>query len=175
MSLAIGRGWVTTAPESPHEFLARVYDAEVRRLTALARVLTGDVTAAEDLAHDVFAIATRRLANDPGYLREPAWPWLRTTLVRLATQRRRKVLSEFRRMVRLYERPDPGRWPEEWLDYEAALQKLPQKMRAAVALFYGEDLSVAQVAAILDSTPKTVENTLATARKRLAPLLRGGD
>ena len=65
-----------------------VYHREFGRLAALGTLLTGDRAAGEDLAQEVFERALRREARQPGHLREPAWPWLRVALVRLAGTRR---------------------------------------------------------------------------------------
>ena len=54
------------------------------------------------------------------------------------------------------------------IDWHAALQNLPPRMRATVVLFYGEDLSTAQTAAALGCSPRTVEIQLRAARRRLS-------
>jgi DNA-directed RNA polymerase specialized sigma24 family protein len=48
-------------------------------------------------------------------------------------------------------------------------------MRATVVLFYGEDLSTAQTAAALKCSPRTVENQLRAARRRLADQMQWAD
>ena len=65
--------------------------------------------------------------------------------------------------------PD-GSWSSDTIDFITAIQTLPDRMRACVALFYGEDLSTADVAATIGCSEKTVENQLRTARSRLAAL-----
>jgi RNA polymerase sigma factor (sigma-70 family) len=165
---------LAVTPEDDRERLARIYAAEIRRLVAVGRVLTGDAAAGEDLAHEVFLQAARRSRSEPGYLREPAWPWLRAAMVRAAGQRRRGLLREMRRLVRSYQRPAEMRLPDSVIDCVAALGTLPPRMRTCVVLFYGEDLSVAEVAEALGCSPRTVENHLRTARARLAVLLGDG-
>jgi RNA polymerase sigma-70 factor (ECF subfamily) len=54
----------------------------------------------------------------------------------------------------------------------AAVQALPDDMREAVILCEWEDLSVADVAAVLESTPKAVESRLYRARQLLREQLR---
>ncbi|HEV3232371.1 MAG TPA: sigma-70 family RNA polymerase sigma factor [Candidatus Dormibacteraeota bacterium] len=152
--------------------LARIYAAEIARLVALGRLLTGDPASGEDLAHDVFLQATRKSRESPGYLREPAWPWLRTALVRAAGRRRRRALDEIRRLVSSYERPrEEAELPDAVIDCVAALRRLPPRMRACAVLHYVEDLGVNQIAVMLECSPRTVENQLSTARLRLAPML----
>ena len=173
MMLALD-GPATAAADGASQAAARleaVYGAEAPRLCGLGRLLTGDPGAGEDLAQEVFAVALRRSCRDPDYLRDPAWPWLRTTLVRLAIRRRRLAADELRRLIRAHVRVDEDVWTRSTLDYCRALATLPPRMRACVALFYGEDLSTETVAQTLGCSPKTVENQLREARARLRPLL----
>ena len=145
-----------------------VYHREFGRLAALGTLLSGDRAAGEDLAQEVFERALRREAREPGHLREPAWPWLRIALVRLASTRRTRLGAELRRLVRLYERPRDEQWPAPTVDCVRALADLPPRMRACAVLFYQEDLSTAEVARTLGCSAKTVENQLARARAKLA-------
>ncbi len=150
-----------------------VYKAEIRRLIGLGSVLMGSRAAGEDLAHDAFLLVLRRAERNPGYVRAPAWPLLRTVLVRLAVQRRRSIARESRRLARFWTPPDTEWWdPDpELIDWHAALRALPPRMRACVVLFYGEDVSVADVAKALGCSPRTVEHQLHDARAKLADRL----
>lgn len=156
--------------------LGNVYSAEIRRLVALGTILAGDGAAGEDLAQDAFLNLVRRVRRDPDYLHGPAWPLLRTIIVRLALQRRRAIAREMRRLAWSWE-PDPS---EVWepdvalLDWHNALRQLPPRMRATVVLIYGEDLSAAQTAAELGCSLRTVESQLRLARQRLAGALGRG-
>jgi RNA polymerase sigma-70 factor (ECF subfamily) len=58
---------------------------------------------------------------------------------------------------------------------QEALAKLPAEHRAAVALFYLEDMSVAEVAVSLDIPAGTVKSRLMSARKKLRAALEGED
>jgi RNA polymerase sigma factor (sigma-70 family) len=157
--------------------LDEVYAAEIQRLVALGTVLSGDAGAGEDLAQDAFVQLVERVRRDPRYLRGPAWPLLRTMVVRLALQRRRAWLREIRRLARVWQ-PAPS---EGWepsvatLDWHTALQSLPPRMRATVVLFYGEDLSTDQTATALGCSPRTVEVQLRAARLRLAARMAWDD
>jgi RNA polymerase sigma factor (sigma-70 family) len=164
-------------PRRDRAVLDDVYAAEIQRLVALGTVLAGDGAAGEDLAHDAFLQLVRRLRGNPDYLTGPAWPLLRTMVVRLAMQRRRAWARELGRLARAWQ-PAPS---EDWepsvamLDWHTALQSLPPRMRATVVLFYGEDLSTAQTAAALGCSPRTVEIQLRAARRRLAAQMRWDD
>ena len=160
-----------SAHPSGTELIEGAYVQLRPRLVGLGRLLTREAHAGEDFAQEAFLRLLRAAERDPLYVREPVWPLLRTTLVRLAIQRRRTLLNEARRLVKLYERPSQE-WTEPTLDYSAALATLPARMRACVALFYGDDMSTADVAVALGCSTKTVENQLRAARQRLAPRLR---
>jgi RNA polymerase sigma factor (sigma-70 family) len=140
-------------------------------------VLAGDGAAGEDLAHDAFLLLVERVGREPAYLRGPAWPLLRTMVVRLAIQRRRALARELRRLARAWQpAPSEGWEPSDAvLDWQTALQSLPPRMRATVVLFYGEDLSTAQTAAALSCSPRTVEIQLRAARRRLADQMQWDD
>jgi RNA polymerase sigma factor (sigma-70 family) len=151
-----------------------LYRAEIRRMIGLASVLMGSRAAGEDLAHDAFLQVLRRAEKDPGYVRAPAWPLLRTVLIRLAIQRRRSIAREARRLGRLWQQPDSEWWDPDTalIDWHAALGALPPRMRACAVLFYGEDMSVADVARELRCSPRTVEHNLHSARVKLADTIR---
>ncbi len=56
---------------------------------------------------------------------------------------------------------------------QSALARLPSAQRSAIALFYLEDLSVAEIAVALDVPPGTVKTRLMHARHKLRVLLEG--
>jgi RNA polymerase sigma factor (sigma-70 family) len=157
--------------------LEAIYEAEIARPASLGTILAGDPAAGEDLAHDTFVQLAKRLKADSTYLAGPAWPLLRTMIVRLALNRRRALSRELQRLTRSWQPPAESRWePDpELLDWRDALQALPPRMRATVVLFYAEDLSTADVAAHLGCSPRTVENQLRLARQRLSAFRRPRD
>jgi RNA polymerase sigma factor (sigma-70 family) len=71
---------------------------------------------------------------------------------------------------------EPGRSDVD-LDLWAAVQQLPERMRAAVALRYLEDLPEAEIADLLGCSIGTVKSQLSRARDRLAIALEpeGGE
>jgi RNA polymerase sigma factor (sigma-70 family) len=71
---------------------------------------------------------------------------------------------------------EPARVPAEATDFErlrAATRALPPEQRAAVALFYFEDLSIADTAVALDVPEGTVKTRLMHARRKLHNTLNG--
>jgi RNA polymerase sigma factor (sigma-70 family) len=155
-------------PERPSEDrLAAIYVREGQRLVALGRMLTGSLDAGEDMAQEVFVRALRACFKDPEYLREPVWPWLRTTLVRLVIERHRRSVREMLRLARAYEPRGETAWPGETVDVAKALRSLPPRMRACVVLHHCEDLTAAETADVIGCAPATVIVHLREARARL--------
>ncbi len=164
-------------PLADHEAarLESIYRAEIDRLRALGTLLTGSVSAGEDLAQDAFVEGIRRGAGQPGYLREPAWPWLRVTMVRLAMRRSRRLAIELRRTLLLLQPPREVDWAPATDELVRALRRLPPQMRACVTLRYVDDLSNKDIAQTIGCSVKTVENQLRIGRARLRALLIAED
>ncbi len=155
----------------PGERIREIYAAEWRRLRAFATLITGDLSSGEDLAQSVFVEALRQEREHPGYLRSPAWPWLRMVAIRLATRRRQRMRMQLDRLRLLAAGSTEPEWRAETLDIVRALKRLPPRMRMCVVLAYLEDQSTASVAETLSCSPKTVENQLREGRRRLRSLI----
>ena len=56
-----------------------------------------------------------------------------------------------------------------------AIAALPPQQRAAIALHYKEDLSIAEIAAVLEVPTGTVKTRLMHARRKLRDALEGGN
>lgn len=150
--------------------LNELYERHVGRAVGLARVLTGDHSAAEDIAHDAFI----RVASRLGALRDPARfePYLLRTVVNLSRSRarRRRVEQAFLARQRPEEAGlDPD--PDEREVVRAALLRLPVRQRAAISLRYFDDLSEEQVSFALGCTPKAVNGLVRRARAELRRIL----
>ena len=65
----------------PGERMREIYADEWKRLRGFATLITGDLSSGEDLAHSVFVEALQQERTQPGYLRNPVWPWLVTPAV----------------------------------------------------------------------------------------------
>jgi RNA polymerase sigma-70 factor (ECF subfamily) len=63
------------------------------------------------------------------------------------------------------------RTPDERLDVEHAVSRLPPRQRLAVDCFYFVGLSIADTAAVMRCSEGTVKSTLSDARQRLRPML----
>jgi len=151
--------------------MTAIYQAEGQRLAGLGRLLTGSIEEGEDAAHEVFVRALTVSQDNPEYLQDPVWPWLRTALVRLVIQRRRSMIRERRRLARFFRPTDERPWPAETADVAAALRALSPRMRACAVLHHCEDLTVAQTADVVGCSPATALVHLREARSRLRGLL----
>jgi DNA-directed RNA polymerase specialized sigma24 family protein len=153
------------------------YRKEYRAVVALAYALSGNWWIGEELAQEAFIRAHRNWARLATY-DEPG-AWVRRVVTNLSVSAIRRRMVEARALVRLGlgERhcmtDSPGADPDFW----EAVRSLPRRQAQVVALHYLEDLSVAQVAEILEMAPGTVKKHLFDGRRGLARRLRteGGE
>jgi DNA-directed RNA polymerase specialized sigma24 family protein len=82
----------------PGERIRVVYDCDGKRLRAFATLITGDISSGEDLAQSVFVEALQQERQNTGYLRSPAWPWLRMVAIRLANRQRIRARMQLDRL-----------------------------------------------------------------------------
>ncbi|MDH3704974.1 MAG: sigma-70 family RNA polymerase sigma factor [Acidimicrobiia bacterium] len=148
------------------------YRREFRAMVALAASVGGGA-AAEDLAQEAMVRAHRNWNRVGGY--DNPGTWVRRVTINLATSTARRRAAELRAKMRLRSRaqpvlaaPDPVHDPV-W----AAVAQLPPQQRAAIALHYLEDRSVADIAEILECSPSTARVHLHKGRTRLAQVLEG--
>lgn len=158
---------VTWSPRTFEDFYRREYTAVV----ALAYALSGNRWTAEDLAQDAFLAVHRDWARVEG-LDQPA-AWVRRVVSNMAVSAFRRRVAEGRALARLAR----GQWVVAELSAEAdefwrAVRGLPRRQSQVVALFYLEDMAVADIADVLEMAPGTVKKHLYDGRKALADRLR---
>ena len=154
------------------------YRQEYRPLLRLAWSLTGRRDVGEELVQETMLTVHRKWSTVVGYERPGAFA--RRVLLNDATSHARRRSAEQRAVERSRSRathtdelpPDESFW--------AALRSLPHRQRSSVALHYLEDLSVADVADVLEIAEGTVKVHLHRGRCALAEALRdelepGGD
>ncbi|MEP3047544.1 MAG: RNA polymerase sigma factor [Roseibium sp.] len=146
------------------------------RLLAHAARLSGDREAAQDVVQEAWIQIIRglpSLANEAAFL-----PWALCIVSRRvaafikARQKDRKISISLGPETQEAVHPSP----EKALDVEkvrAALHHLPSAQHATIALFYLEDLGVADVAKAMDVPAGTVKTRLMKARSTLRKLLEG--
>ncbi len=156
------------------EALFHLCDAGLR---AHARRLCDDAETARDIAQEAWVAIARAL---PGLRDEGAFL---AFALRIVTRVAARDLGH-----RIRERTAGQGWAEAQIeaqaittpetdggDLAAAIAALPPPQRAALALFYLEGLSVAEVAHALDIPPGTVKSRLTLARARLRAHLEGAN
>jgi RNA polymerase sigma-70 factor (sigma-E family) len=148
------------------------YLQEYPTVVALAHVLSGSRAGAEDIAQEAFLRAYRDWDRVGSYEHQAAW--VRRVAANLATSGLRRRLVEIRALTRLAGLWEPTVDPlaAESAEFWAAVRALPRRQAQAVALYYFEDLSVQQTAAVLGCTEGTVKAHLARARRTLARQLQ---
>ncbi len=146
------------------------YLREFPRMVALAAAVSGNRAIAEDLAQETMVQAHRNWSRIARYDKPGAWA--RRVTINLATSALRQRAAEARRALRLGratgELPPPE--PEDEAIWEA-VQQLPRRQRAAVALHYLEDRPVREIAEILECTESTAKVHLHKGRAALAASL----
>jgi RNA polymerase sigma-70 factor, ECF subfamily len=160
--------------QSAFDGLAERYAARVHRLCCL---LLRDEAAAEDAAQDSLLRAWRALGGyDPARGALSTWLYAITRHHCLALLGRSTLLTvsmdddETQALVAAL--PQPAQDPADAQATLAALVRaLPEAQRACLQLFYWEDRSVTEVAAMLGLPDNTVKTHLHRARARLKDAL----
>lgn len=128
-------------------------------MVAIAYVLSGSRAAAEDIAQEAFLRAHRDWGR-VGAMEAPA-AWVRKVALNLARSRLRRMRSEAAARLKLA----PARLtdlPEDPLHdaFWAEVRNLPRRQHQVKALYYLEDLSIAEIAAVLEVAEGTVKASL---------------
>jgi RNA polymerase sigma-70 factor (ECF subfamily) len=157
---------VVRPPERFEDFYVKEYSAVV----GLAYALSGSRSGAEDLAQEAFLAAYSNWDRIAAYEQPAAWVRRVVANRSVSSFRRRRAeakalaLAAFGHRIEL---PDLGSSdPEFW----NAVRSLPRRQSQVVALFYLEDLPIADVADILDMSPGTVKRHLHDGRLALGRL-----
>jgi len=143
------------------------------RLWAVALRTLCDPDEAADALQDAMVSAFRRAADFRGESAVTTWLHrivVNASLDRLRRRAARPALSTgdeqaFEALVA--QDGDPARTSDTRLDVDAALRLLPPQQRAALVLVDMLGFSVADTAAILDTSPGTVKSRCDSARARL--------
>ena len=167
--------------------MARVVDGDTAAFTHLARALQAPGLRLADRtlndrvgAEDVVQVALTRIwamaaRYDPA--RGSVEGWFRRIVVNLCLDRRRSLklvapLSEADNVAS--NAPDPFEQAvanDRRTRLDAAMTTLAPRQRAALAMFHGDGLSMAEIADALETTPKAVEGLLGRARMELRKLI----
>jgi RNA polymerase sigma-70 factor (ECF subfamily) len=152
------------------------YLREFTAVVGLAYVLSGRSLVAEDIAQEAF-MAAQRNWDRIGSLESPGG-WIRKVVANKASNARRSRLREARALIRaglkwgvpagVYQLSTDH--AEIW----SAVRSLPKRQQQVVALYYLEDYSVGEVAAVLGIAEGTVKTHLHQGRNALRAQLGDG-
>ena len=137
-----------------------------RILRTVAQIVR-DRAAAEDVTQEAFLKLLQNWRTASGYEHPDAW--VRRVAIRLAVRQAKRELR--RRQVERQPAPVSGGGTPD-ADLAEAIMRLSPMQRAAVVLFYFDDLPVTQIARTLTVSESTVKQHLHRARHRIADLLR---
>jgi RNA polymerase sigma-70 factor, ECF subfamily len=160
---------------SAFEALVRKYQDRVYNL---CRYMLKNPEDAQDAAQDVFLKAYRALK---GFRPDSTlYTWIVRITVTTCLDYRRKSRREVSRTEPLTEDlPSEEPLPEQLYEsaeiprsIQPALQKLPEKLRAAIVLREIEGLSYEEIAEVLHTSPGTVKSRISRAREQLRHLLK---
>ena len=141
------------------------------RLLGHARRLTGDAEAARDVVQEAWIEIVRGIPRLDDATAFPAWAF-RIVSRRCARwvrgkQRGRRLDAAYAAEPAEIAAPNGGERASDAARLARAMSSLPPDQRAAIALFYLEDLSVAEIAVALDVPSGTVKTRLMHAREKL--------
>jgi RNA polymerase sigma-70 factor (ECF subfamily) len=155
---------VERVPERFEDFYVKEYSAVV----GLAFSLSGSRSGADDLAQEAFLAAYSNWDRIAGYEQPGAWVRRVVANRSVSSFRRRKAEAKALALAALGHRADVPDLGSGDPDFWNAVRSLPRRQSQVVALFYLEDLPVAEVADILDMSPGTVKRHLHNGRQALA-------
>ena len=167
-----------------HQTFDEIVDAYYHRMFRGALSVTGDKHLAEEIVQETFLSAFRKFDTFSG--RSSVFIWLYTIMLNKHRDHCRKI----KLLKRLgFVRADDGvtgsatsgssspyaelAKSEKRELLREAVYKLPVKLREVVAMHYFDDLSLNEVAKMLDCNLETVKSRLFRSRKRLRQTLRG--
>jgi RNA polymerase sigma-70 factor (ECF subfamily) len=167
---------VLAAQAGDREAFARLAARWTPKLLAFAGRTLGTAEAAKDAVQETWESALRGLhrLDDPARLRA----WLYAIAARKCADalrrkyRERRIADAAEAGLALNNAPvDADAQAGAHLDLAAALRQLPSEQRIAVSLFFGEDMSVAEIAAVTGAPAGTVKSRLFAARRTLRAAL----
>lgn len=166
---------VLLAQGGSREAFARLAARWTPKLLAFAARALGTAEAAKDVVQDTWESALRGLSrlDDPARFR--AW------IYAIAARKCADALRGKYRAARIAESAqamshEPANAEgdnNDRLDVAAAMKCLPPEQRVVVSLFFGEEMSIAEIATITGAPEGTVKSRLFAARKALRDILGG--
>jgi RNA polymerase sigma factor (sigma-70 family) len=143
-----------------------LFRVEFPKVFRTALDLVGEAEAARDITQEAFARLYQHWRKVSQYDRPGAW--VRRVAIRLATRSLRSIFMQ-RRITELVGTAHVPKGADP--DLSRAILALPAKQRAAVVLFYFEELPIVEISGILKSSEGAIKVHLHRARKRLGEIL----
>lgn len=156
-------------PFETAESFTQFYRREFAPMVRLAAAVSGSHIAAEDIAQEALNRAHSRWDKISGYDKPGAW--LRRVTINLSLSSRSRSRLEAARVEQLGPQTTVAQSAEPHTEVWDAVKTLPKNQRAAIALHYLEDRSVAEIASILGCGESTAKVHLHRGRKALFTLL----
>lgn len=150
------------------ETFSEFYRRELPRLVVLAAAIAG-ADRAEEIAQDAMMRAHREWPRIARYDKPGAW--VRRVAINLATSTRRRRGAEARALARVASQRRLDAPPPEVDGFWTLVRHLPDRQAAAVALYYLEDLAIADLADAMGCAEGTAKAHLHKARQTLAQRL----
>lgn len=147
------------------------YRKEYRNMVGLAFVLTGSRWSAEDTAQDALTAAFRKWNALSTY--DSPGAWLRRVTCNRSVSLIRKRVREAKLLALLSGRASGDIQLDE--DDEAfwqAVRRLPSRQAQVIALFYFDDMSVNDIARVLEMSEGSVKTHLSRGREAVAKQLQ---
>ncbi|OZV83243.1 SigE family RNA polymerase sigma factor [Micromonospora echinospora] len=145
------------------------YRGSRQRLLGFVYALTGDLAEAQDAVQEAYVRAWQRWSTVGRY--DDPEAWVRVVASRIAVSRWRSLRSRARAYLRhgaIEAVPAPN---TDTVEVVAALRRLPEEQRTALALYYLLGMPVAEVARETNAPVGTVKARLSRGRTALAGLL----
>lgn len=169
---------VSAAVTGDRRALGRLVERWQPRLWRYACRVLGEADRAKDVTQEAWIEILRGLARLDDAAAFPAWAY------RIVTRRCQRTFAAASRAWTSpggddteYGADTPDSVSTEFVAEVSivldAVRQLPAAQRAAMALFYIEDLSVAEIAVATDVPPGTVKTRLLHARRKVRALLEG--
>lgn len=131
-------------------------------------IVNNDEDAGDAISETIIkAYANLKKLKNPDYFK--------TWITRILINECRKILKQRRKVISLEDYPEKRRDEvqnkEEIMDLQIAIQKLPKRQKDVILLYYYDDLSIEEIALILEIPKGTVKSRLSTARNFLYEIL----
>jgi len=161
-------GEMRAARLAPNNF-ETLFDAHYERLVRALTVVAGNRDVAADAVQDAFVKAHLHWNKISRY--DDPSGWVRRVAINRLRDEHRRTRRKRHALQRLRSRPTAPNDVPDIDEFARLLAALPRQQRLTTALYYVDNLTVAEIADTLDISEGTVKSHLHDARRRLRPIL----